>query len=906
MEKDNNMSVPHQDLIKENERLKQELDARDKQLIRSESYQINNPQPVIKFNAQLELQDANPAADFVINFLKQPAFTRMNHLIHSCIRDALESGKIIEQELIIGDVFYKASFCPVMETDEVITFFMNQTNLKLAQIEAKRSEYRYRQLVETANDIIYRSSAEGFFIYANPVAVRIIGYSENEIIGRHFTEFIRADYKMKALNFYEEQFKNLIPSTYFEFPIITKNGDTKWLGQNVRLFAENGRIKEFAAVARDISERIYAEVNLKQSEEKYKSVIESMRVALIEVDLDNKISRVYPQFLEFTGYTEEELIGLDAPSTLIPKKHLKELGENFNYGFTPQANGLELPIYKKDGSWLWVLLSAAPLFDDSLNVRGTIAIAYDITERKHTEQELITAWTKAEESSEAKQNFLANMSHEIRTPMNAIIGMSKLLSETKMDKNQEEYIRAIEASANNLLVIINDILDISKIEAGKLNIEHISFRLLDTLKSVYDSVYYKAEEKGILLEYHVDPEIPDVLKGDPVRLGQVLLNLANNGVKFTDEGVVRILVEQIGLSESSCRLQFKVEDTGIGIPQDKQDVIFQSFSQADESTTRKFGGTGLGLAITTQLVELFGGEISLRSAVNEGTTFSIEIPFDIGSELDLQKMDHNENIIDQIRDLRVLMAEDNKYNQLLAKSIFDQIGVQLDMAENGRIAVEKIKNEKFDIILMDIQMPQMGGVEATHIIRHELKLDVPIIALTANALKGDKEKYLERGMDDYLSKPFDPNILFSKMANLLNGYGSVAYMEEEVPEDSAESNTDKLFDLSHMFAIADNNQEFVHTMLETFLEHSPDNIDELLKAFEEKDFDECSKIAHKLKGSYRSFGIASLDPTIVKLEEEWAQLDSESIKKLIDEIVLVSEQVFQQMRDELHANFAKT
>lgn len=385
--------------------------------------------------------------------------------------------------------------------------------------------------------------------------------------------------------------------------------------------------------------------------------------------------------------------------------------------------------------------------------------------------ELIYSKTKAEYSSKAKEQFLANMSHEIRTPINGIDGMAKLLEKTTLSVNQKEFVSAIRISSDNLLVIINDILDISKIEAGKLTIEKIGFNLKQILTQTIKSIYYKAEEKGITLESKIDDKISNVLIGDPTRIGQILINLLNNSIKFTPDGSVKLYCSLIEKSELHNKILFEIIDTGIGIEKDKLATIFESFSQEDSSTTRKYGGTGLGLSISKQLVELFNGELKVKSTKGKGTTFYFTVEFPIGIAKDLIEDEKTEIQIDSLKNKKILVVEDNQINQFLVISLLKKWELILEVADNGAIAIEKIKENKYDLILMDMQMPIMGGIEATAIIRNELKLTIPIIALTARAIKGDDKECLNAGMDDYVSKPFNESELVNKISKLIN-YGN--------------------------------------------------------------------------------------------------------------------------------------
>ena len=425
----------------------------------------------------------------------------------------------------------------------------------------------------------------------------------------------------------------------------------------------------------------------------------------------------------------------------------------------------EFPIKTKDGKIKWIGQNVQLVQTEGKKIKEFTAIARDITKNKQIEKELIEARNKAEESARAKEMFLANMSHEIRTPMNAIMGMANLLKNTPLNKKQTEYLDAIITSADNLLVIINDILDITKIESGKLSLEEIDFDVRTLVKNIYKSVYYKAEEKGLLFEYKIDENIPQYLVGDPVRINQVLFNLIGNAVKFTLKGSVKLTVSLKKKNNKKATLVFDITDTGIGIDEDKIDTIFETFKQEDESTTRKFGGTGLGLSISKSLVELFGGKLNVKSKKNVGTTFWFEITLPVGTGENIRTKSDIKINTNPLKGKKVLLVEDHEINRFLATTILQQWNIDVDIAENGVIAVDKVKENTYDAILMDMQMPEMGGIEATKIIRNILNSNVPIIALTANAVKGDAEKCIEAGMNDYLSKPFEPSDLFNKLLN---------------------------------------------------------------------------------------------------------------------------------------------
>ncbi|WP_367754179.1 response regulator [Flavobacterium sp. WC2430] len=407
--------------------------------------------------------------------------------------------------------------------------------------------------------------------------------------------------------------------------------------------------------------------------------------------------------------------------------------------------------------------------DKPFKVLGTIQ---DITEQKKTEKELIHAKNIAENSVRIKERFLTNMSHEIRTPMNGIIGFASILEFTELDGNQKQSVEAIKIAGKNLMVIINDILDLSKIEADKMTFESIEFSLSKTVNSVIELLSPLSNEKKVILKSTIDPKINDALIGDPTRLSQILINLVGNALKFTEQGQVELVVNQEKKANKSTLVLFNVIDTGIGIPEDKIDAIFESFNQASNETTRKFGGTGLGLTITRKLIELQGGSIKVKSELLKGSEFSFGIQYKIAefNSIDLNRVLAKQLDFSFLENKNILLVEDNKINQLLTKKVFEKWNKQIEIAENGLIALEKIIENQYDIILMDIQMPEMDGNEVTEKVRNlsGIKSKVPIIALTAHATADEERRCINSGMNDYLSKPFDFNVLLEKLYRNLN------------------------------------------------------------------------------------------------------------------------------------------
>ena len=533
------------------------------------------------------------------------------------------------------------------------------------------------------------------------------------------------------------------------------------------------------------------------------------------------------------------------------------------------------------------------VFDNSGKAIKYIGTIQDITQQKLTEIDLLKAKEEAEQSVKVKEQFLANMSHEIRTPMNGVIGFTKLLESTTLTKEQEEYLQMIRTSGDNLLVIINDILDFSKIEAGKITFEQANFNLTEVINSAWELMRTKAEEKNIGRHEVIDKRIPEILVGDALRLNQVLLNLLSNSIKFTEKGEVEVSAKLIKEDIESATIEFKVRDTGIGIPPEKLSAIFESFTQASSTTSRKYGGTGLGLTISKQLIELQGGFIEARSEVNKGTSFTFELKFKKPVvELSDKKTNQyeekeiNSDASENLENLSVLLVEDNPINQHLALAIMNKWGSFVELAENGKIAIEKLKKRDYDIILMDLQMPEMDGYEATQRIRKILhKKEIPIIAMTAHAMKGESEKCISLGMNGFISKPFDPQNLRSKIIKHTKRKQKNSIHPQTEKTFSEKSINKKVTNLNYLEKVSDGNKLMINEMISIFNKRTPEVIDKIKYYLKECNWSELKAEVHKLKSSIMIMGMNDY-VEIIELIEKYAseEIYSKKLPELINEL----------------------
>ncbi|TDN38853.1 hypothetical protein A8B98_22080 [Hymenobacter sp. UV11] len=653
----------------------------------------------------------------------------------------------------------------------------------------------------------------------------------------------------------------------------------------------------------DITERYKAEQALKRQEEKYRSIIENMQLGLVEMDLGYRVKYANQSYAQMVGYTTEELLGQPLHPLIMSADTVDSLRNQLLDRQRGITGSYELEVNTKQGERKWLFVGAAPLYDENKQPVGTIGINLDITHQKQLEQRLREAKQQAEDSAKAKEQFLANMSHEIRTPMNAILGMSQLLAKTSLAPRQSNYLHAITTSAQNLLVIINDILDLSKLDAGKMTIERVGFNVVRLVEQVTKTLLYKAEEKGLHFVTRVSPLIPDVVIGDPYRITQVLLNLASNSVKFTEKGEVTVDCDVAGYFQGHIIVSFTVRDTGIGIDPAYLKDIFQEFSQEDSSVSRKFGGTGLGLSISRSLVRLMGCELAIESEKHQGTESYFCLTLPIGTVNDLpQRKTLALGTLQELRGRRVLLVEDNEYNRLLARTFLTNAGLRVTEAEHGAAALERVREQQFDLILMDVQMPVMDGFEAARHLRQHLKITTPIVALTASALNGEKQKCLDAGMNDYLTKPFFEDELLQLVQDWVL-HPAAGAADSAAPGASPAAPAPR-YNLAILLNTARGNEQFVASMLQTFLDGTANAIRDLNRALAVGNLQGLRATAHKLRPSLVHLQIHPVVALMDSLENWEGDFSYDDLQPLVESSDRLLRQVLAEMAIELEARRA--
>ncbi len=644
-----------------------------------------------------------------------------------------------------------------------------------------------------------------------------------------------------------------------------------------------------------------------------RSLIEASLDPLFTISMEGKITDVNKATLDVTGFSRDEIIYTNFADYFTDKLQAEEMYRDvFENGFV-----FDFPLVIKDHKLTDVLVNGSVYKNDAGVLQGAVVVARDMTNQKQFEKELIEAKVIAEKAAKkakhemkkaeaavliaenavkSKQQFLSNMSHEIRTPMNAIIGFTKVVLKTELSAKQREYLAAIKISGDSLIVLINDILDLAKVDAGKIEFEQTPFKMAFSIAAMLHLFETKIQEKNLQLVRLYDVSIPEVLIGDPVRLHQIILNLMSNAVKFTNSGSITAKVQLIEETDSDVTIEFSISDTGIGISNDRIASVFENFQQATSETSRLYGGTGLGLAIVKQLVESQGGKVTVSSEEHLGSEFSFTLTF-LKSTDDVVNVEEQVMLEQERLSISVLVVEDIALNQLLMKTILDEFGFESDIASNGLIALEKLKSKTYDVVLMDLQMPEMNGFEATDYIRNVMNSTVPIIALTADVTTADLKRCKTVGMDDYLAKPIDEELLYSKILGIIK---KKKIQLEAVPEVAPV--LVRYTNLEYLMKRTNSNPNLMSEMISLYLEQTPTLISEMRRSFDAGEWSALQAVIHKMIPSFSIMGISSDFEMIARQINDFAEAQKaqNEIQPLVAQLESICLKSCEELKEELN------
>ncbi|KAA5544762.1 response regulator [Adhaeribacter rhizoryzae] len=762
----------------------------------------------------------------------------------------------------------------------------------------QESEERYRMLIETMNEGVVHVDNEQNILFANQRFCELMGYAKEEVVGSSIYIFTPDEQNKKIIDEKNTLRKQNISDQY-EIQFARKDGQIIHFLVGVNpLLNPDGQVIGSLGTFTDITQRKKIEEALSSREKLLSTLFENAQSFICTHRLDGSILSINKAGANILGVFPTDLLGRSLAEFMEGQQvkqfntYLQHIQEN------KHASGL-FPFYNRQNNSRHYLLFRNVLYQETDKEEYIIVTAQDITDRIHFEKELTKAKLVAEKSVKVKELFLANMSHEIRTPMNGIIGLTGVLLKMVHDEEQKSFLQAIQASADKLLVIINDILDFSKIDAGKIDFEETDFNPKELLRESVQLFEASAQQKNNKINVNILANVPANVKGDPGKLTQVINNLLSNAVKFTEGGQINLSAELYEENEHTTWLQFTVQDSGIGIPEDKLISIFESFTQASNDTSRKYGGTGLGLTISKQFVELQGGSIEVQSNLGQGSTFRFKLPFKKTEARTAQppqtKPEAPAYLSAELGALRLLLAEDNEINQILVKKVVGDWGFALDVAENGLQALELFNQNAYDLILMDMQMPEMDGFEAIDYIRKSktAACKVPIIALTAHASQNEIQKCLQAGADAYVLKPFKSDNLLQEIAALLHRNPD---FKPKFPALTPEASSQQYINLDFLKEMANGDNNFVQDICSMFIQQTPGNLEQLLNLAKEEKWPDAKALAHKMKSSVVLIGNKELE-TICQDIQKYALLPTQ--RHLILPMILRAKVIFEKAAAEL-------
>lgn len=774
-----------------------------------------------------------------------------------------DTNQILENNLSINDFAHNNSLVDLLLVLKNTEISNSELKELLERLRVQKNDLQlFQNIINSSSDAIQVGFEDGRLFYINETASARLGIAPHEVHKYRIQDFEEL-FQVDPL-YWDRHLKLLKTEDYLlvEGENINQKTGRRFPVEVTAKYVNVGGTGMVVGISRDISQRKASELQLSLQEKKYRNIISNMNLGLLEVDNDDIIKFSNKGFTAISGYSRDELVGKKASALFVSDLDLPEVTRRNENRKNGEADSYEIQVTHKSGESRWWLVSGAPNYNDRGEIIGSIGIHLDITDQKQLENDLAQALNKAQDASVAKEAFLANMSHEIRTPLNAIIGTIRELNREELNEQQTLILRHSHLAANHLLSIVNSILDMSKIEAGEfeLDMDHFSLQaLFSNLESILKG---KAESKDLQLKVDIDPKIDPAHIGDGPRLRQIFINLLDNALKFTVEGGVTVKLKLIHETEENQTIQFVVSDTGIGMDDQFLSEIFSKFTQEERSTSRKYGGTGLGMPITHEVVQLMGGDINITSEKGQGTQFYVKITFDKG---DIKKLtpENREVPLNALQGTRVLLVEDNEVNRFIALQSLQYMGCIVDEANNGNIAIDKLQNKAFDIVLMDIQMPEKDGIETTKHIRNQMGSDIPIVAVTANAFKEDIELYLKIGMNDYVTKPFEEYRLFESISASL---GIPVHINPGTSTSNPSDSKLLPYDLKSLKSMSKGDDKFVQKMIDIFKSTTPVVVNDMRQSLKNKDYIRISQLAHKIKPSIDNMGISALEGKAAELE----------------------------------------
>ncbi len=737
--------------------------------------------------------------------------------------------------------------------------------------EYQNTERRFKTLLE-ANPSAIMIFQNFKLRYVNSSLVNLTGYSQEELLQMevwqliHPSSFNNVNNEKVCLEKDSFNFRG-------EFQIITKSRSNLWIDLSTRSIDFDNQ-PAVLATAIDITERKITEERLSESESRYKNFFSKNSATMLIVDPETgSIENANQAAINYYGFPKDTLLSMNIDD--INVMSAQEIEKEKQQAKQEHREHYYLKHKLADDT-----LRDVEIYTSLIKV-GTSELNYclvfDITERRKIEMELKKAKEIAEEANRVKSFFVSNVSHEIRTPLNAIVGLTDLILDGgNLSAEQMKYMESIKFSSDHLLGVINDVLDFSKLEAGKVSLEEIDFDVVTLVSECVKTIDFKAKEKNIEINTEIDSNLPAVLKGDPSRLRQILLNLLSNAVKFTEEGHIDVQVKLLKLNTEKVEVRFSVSDTGRGIPLEKQGLLFQSFTQAESDTTRKYGGTGLGLSISKKLVELQQGTIGLKSIEGMGSTFWFALNYQISDKAYLPDMNKVSQRMRDIKGIKILLVEDDRMNQFVMRRILEKWHADLEIAHNGREAIEKLEKNDYNVVLMDLHMPELNGYEAATLVRDPNSKvrnhEVPILALTADVTSETRQRVKEAGMNDFITKPSDQGIIYEKIVLAVSNVKKTFIEKKQEPENADSSNlysTEKykLRIRKALTDIFDEDTEGILALISKFLKEIPRTIVGINEAFFDQDLALLDKLVHKIKPGYSYMGFSEVSDKISRIQE---------------------------------------